>query len=193
MRKTTTGKILQHFECSHIEAKTKWPPILWRHFQMHFSEWEYVNFNYDFTEVCSQYGPINNIPALFQIMAWRRPGNKPLSEPIMVSLLTHICITRLQWVNKEIKSVISTWCWCQECNGYISSWRLICIGKLHRIPDSQSITEFVTNGRPAELITDEMYMHESDVLEIYKLDKFPLISSVCICSLERSGSGARGN
>ena len=28
-------------------------------------------------------GPINNIPALFQIMAWRRPGNKPLSGPVM--------------------------------------------------------------------------------------------------------------
>ena len=44
-------------------------------------------------------GPINNIPALVQIMAWRRPGDKPLSEPMMVSLLTHICVTRLQWVN----------------------------------------------------------------------------------------------
>ena len=29
-------------------------------------------------------GPINNIPALVQIMAWRRPGDKPLSEPMMV-------------------------------------------------------------------------------------------------------------
>ena len=26
-------------------------------------------------------GPINNIPALVQIMAWRRSGDKPLSEP----------------------------------------------------------------------------------------------------------------
>ena len=33
-------------------------------------------------------GPINNIPALVQIMAWRRSGDKPLSEPMMVSLLT---------------------------------------------------------------------------------------------------------
>ena len=41
-------------------------------------------------------GPINNIPALVQIMAWRRPGDKPLSEPMMVSLLTHICVTRPQ-------------------------------------------------------------------------------------------------
>ena len=44
-------------------------------------------------------GPINNIPALVQIMAWRRPGDKPLSEPMMVSLTTHICVTRPQWVN----------------------------------------------------------------------------------------------
>ena len=41
---------------------------------------------------------IDNIPALVQIMAWRRAGDKPLSEPVMVSLLTHICVTRLQWV-----------------------------------------------------------------------------------------------
>ena len=44
-------------------------------------------------------GPINNIPALVQIMAWRRPGDKPLSAPMMVSLLMHICVTRPQWVN----------------------------------------------------------------------------------------------
>ena len=43
-------------------------------------------------------GQFNNILALVQIMAWRRPGDKPLSEPMMVSLLTHICVTRPQWV-----------------------------------------------------------------------------------------------
>ena len=46
-------------------------------------------------------GPINNIPALVQKMTWRRPGDKPLSGPMMVSLLTHICVTRPQWVNKK--------------------------------------------------------------------------------------------
>ena len=44
-------------------------------------------------------GSINNIPALVQIMGWRRPGDKPLSEPMMVNLPTHICVTRPQWVN----------------------------------------------------------------------------------------------
>ena len=43
--------------------------------------------------------PINNIPALVQIMAWCRPGDKPLSEPKMVSLPMHICVTQPQWVN----------------------------------------------------------------------------------------------
>ena len=45
---------------------------------------------------------INNIPALVQIMVWRQPGDKPLSEPMMVSLLRHICVTRPQWVNDNL-------------------------------------------------------------------------------------------
>ena len=44
-------------------------------------------------------GWINKTPALVQIMAWRRSGDKPLSEPMMVVLPTHICVTQPQWVN----------------------------------------------------------------------------------------------
>ena len=43
-------------------------------------------------------GPINNIPTLVQIMAWRRPGNKPLSETMMIISLTHIWVAWPQWV-----------------------------------------------------------------------------------------------
>ena len=46
-------------------------------------------------------GSINNIPALVQIMAWRRPGDKPLSEPMLLSLLTHICVTLPQRVKGQ--------------------------------------------------------------------------------------------
>ena len=35
-------------------------------------------------------GPVNNISALVQTLAWCRPGDKPLSEPVTVSLPTHI-------------------------------------------------------------------------------------------------------
>ena len=48
-------------------------------------------------------GLIDNISALVLIMAWRRPGDKPLSEPMLVKSLTHICITGPQWVKIRIK------------------------------------------------------------------------------------------
>ena len=43
-------------------------------------------------------GTINNTPALVHMMAWRRPGDKPLFEPMVVRLPTHIYVTRPQWV-----------------------------------------------------------------------------------------------
>ena len=48
--------------------------------------------------------PINNIPALVQLMAWRQPGDKPLSEPMVVRLPTHICVTRPQWVKYQSRT-----------------------------------------------------------------------------------------
>ena len=50
-------------------------------------------------------GPIDNNPALVLIMAWRRSGDKPLSEPMMVTLLTHLCVTRPQWVKTHINTL----------------------------------------------------------------------------------------
>ena len=47
-------------------------------------------------------GPFNNNSALVKIMAWRRPGDKPLSKPMMVRSLTHICVTRPQWVKHYV-------------------------------------------------------------------------------------------
>ena len=49
-------------------------------------------------------GLINSIPALVQTMAWCRSGDKPLSEPMMVSywhiyIYIYICVTRPQWFN----------------------------------------------------------------------------------------------
>ena len=36
---------------------------------------------------------------LQRIMSWSRPGDKPLSESLIGRLVTHICVTRPQWVN----------------------------------------------------------------------------------------------
>ena len=52
-------------------------------------------------------GSIDIIPALVQIMVWRRPGYKPLTKPMMVSLPMHICIIRSQ----SVKEIIHYFYW----------------------------------------------------------------------------------
>ena len=47
------------------------------------------------------WGTIDVIQALAQAMHWRLPDDKPLYDPMMVSLLTHTRITRPQWVKYE--------------------------------------------------------------------------------------------
>ena len=53
-------------------------------------------------------GPIDNIPLLVEVMAWYRSGDKPLSEAMMVSLLTHICVTGPQCINAVQSNPILT-------------------------------------------------------------------------------------
>ena len=38
--------------------------------------------------------------ALVQIKAWQRPNDKPSPEPMIFSLLLHICVTQPQWVEE---------------------------------------------------------------------------------------------
>ena len=84
------------------EAETKWTTFRRRQFWMLFLEWKCMNCDKNWLNFVPT-GSINNIPALVQIMAWRRTGDKPLSEPMMVSLPTHICVTRPQWVKNRRK------------------------------------------------------------------------------------------
>ena len=63
--------------------------------KMYENVWISINISLKFVPR----GPINNILTLVQVMAWHRPGYKPLSELMMVRLPTHICVTRPQWVN----------------------------------------------------------------------------------------------
>ena len=76
-----------------------------RHFPDDIFKWMFLNENVWISiKISLKFVPkglINNIPALVQIMAWRPPGDKPLFEPMMVSLPTHICVTRPQWDKKS--------------------------------------------------------------------------------------------
>ena len=61
---------------------------------------------YKFRLILHRSGPADNIPALFQVMAWCQPGDKPLSEPMMGCSPTQICVTRPQWVKTMISKLI---------------------------------------------------------------------------------------
>ena len=71
-------------------------------------------------------------------LAWRRPGDKPLSEPMLISLPTHICVTRPQWVkwlstfcldvvSCGIVSTILWWTRSGEASSRITSWEYLLI------------------------------------------------------------------
>ena len=82
--------------------------IMRRHFRMHFLEWKL----YTSITISLMFAPkvrISNIPALVQIMARRRQGDKPLSVPVLVSLLTHnatLGLNNLKKTSKDTSKVI---------------------------------------------------------------------------------------
>ena len=90
---------VSNMDDDHIEAETRWTSFFRWHFQMHLLEWKYIPIKI-WLFVPSV--PIDSITPLVQIMAWCRPGYKPLSEPMMASLPTHICGTRSQFENLKI-------------------------------------------------------------------------------------------
>ena len=85
-----------------------------RHFPEDVFKWIFLNENEKMSIKISlnfvPKRPINNIAAGVQIMASRRPGDKSLSEPTVVSLLTHICVTRPQRVNELMCGEV-VWSW----------------------------------------------------------------------------------
>ena len=56
-------------------------------------------------------GPFNNIPALVEIIAWCRPGDKPLPGTIMLRLLTQICVTWEELPMVSLIDYLSPGCW----------------------------------------------------------------------------------
>ena len=115
-------------------------------------------------------GSINNNPALVQIMAWRWSGDKPLSEPMMVSLLTHICITQPQWVNSLWAGDAMSWhksrstlaqimaCCLTSSSHYLNQCRPAISEALSRLPQSNS-----TLSAQANILHNEF---ENDIIEI---------------------------
>ena len=91
-------------------------------FECIFLNTKLTYFYWHFTKVCSQ-GPIYNIPTLVQTMAWRKPGDKPLSQPVTVTLLMHICVTPPKWMkDAEESCILFHKGWARFC---LQLWRCI--------------------------------------------------------------------
>ena len=82
-------------ETDYVQSETKWPTF----FRRHFLEWKCLNFEYNLTEVFFLRVQSTIFQHWFRWWLGAGPGDKPLSEPMMVSLLTYWCVTRPQWVN----------------------------------------------------------------------------------------------
>ena len=153
-------------------------------------------------------GPINNIPALVQIMAWRRSGDKTSSEPMMVSLLTHICVTPPQWVipygnNTALfcntTALIQSWPW--QCTSWWSFSKLInhLLKALKDLPPKlgQGILVSLRNvgwiyrnipvimipvDGQFKLVLDIPVLNLNEEYRLYKADQIPILSDEKIIS-----------
>ena len=94
--------------CFGLTVLTHWGWDKWQTFSRRYFQMDFWNENLWILRKNSlkfvPKGQINIIPALVQIMVWCWPGDKPLSEPMMVSLLMHIYVTQPQWVNEMLSS-----------------------------------------------------------------------------------------
>ena len=97
-------RIIPWFQ-SKFSFNTQRPRQNGRHLPDDIFKWIFLNENVwisiNMSLMFVSRGPINNIPILVQVMAWRRPGDKPLSEPMMFRLPTHLCVTRSQWIKRS--------------------------------------------------------------------------------------------
>ena len=107
---------------------------------------------------------------LAQVMAWRRSGDKPLSESMMVSSLTHICVTRPQCVKKEhtiqacVKKIcIKTHRWPDDTKSYVVAARRC-----------RRITTIFFNHVP--LITDDLVTRPNSMISICISDMDVLVT-----------------
>ena len=79
----TNRVVLIYVEAITHLPRTKWPPLRQTTISNAFSCMKIIEFRFQFHWHLFPGGPIDNKPALVQLMAWRRLGDKSLSEPAL--------------------------------------------------------------------------------------------------------------
>ena len=133
--------------------------------------WISINISLNFVSN----GQINNIAWLVRIMAWRLPGDKPLSEPMMVSLLTDICVTRPQWVEIDSSNSIDL-IYIDVCPVMRVVWILSCRNKVSILQVGCQLDE------PCGFSGDHWQMQQcfNVFTEIYKVFSFSWYCSIVV-------------
>ena len=106
-----------------LEVDAKWPPFSRRH--LHW--WKCMNFDENLIEVCSC-GPNYQYPSIGSDNGQAPTRDKPLSEPMVVRLPTHVCVTRPEWTRRFYNGPYSDR---QEfdihCNLWLHSGNIACL------------------------------------------------------------------
>ena len=126
------------------KVNTLWPRQNGRNFADDTFKCTFFNKNISISlKISPKFVPqvrFNNIPTLVQIMAGHRPGDKPLSELVMVNLLTHIFVTRtlcIKWIFHiriyvclpwtQVCVMAATALWTFECSNELIYRHLMCL------------------------------------------------------------------
>ena len=103
-------------------------------------------------------GQINNIPSLVQIMAWRRPGDKPLSEPTWLVHWRIYASLGLSELNDQIQILLSVrsnllsaklllWCSCHNVlQDMDMHWIPSHVGRLDHVPAAEQSLDALVSG-----------------------------------------------
>ena len=111
-------------------------------------------------------GPIHTIPALVQIMAWRRPDDKPLFEPMLFFFIpTHICVTRPQWVNRYLHASPGLNVRKQKKTPQKNPQIITCLFSVGNLSGHRALLSIV---RLISIISVNGYIHASPALNVWK-------------------------
>ena len=127
-----------------------------------FSWMKMYEFRLRFHWILFPGGPINNIPALVQIMARRRPGDKPLPEPMVVSLPTHICVARPHWVNAQNMIYLQI-VWWTEGGAYVENFMISLL--VTTVVKKDSLKQVLPNGN--DWAQSDKYHHRYNAILIH--------------------------
>ena len=168
------------FFVKHTFELTHWGRDKWRHFADDIFKCIFLNENVWIPIKMSlkfvPKGPINNISAMVQIMAWRRSGDKPLFEPMMVSLPTHICVARPQWVKPCPLYLYSIEPFSTRSRHVSYAIVLVKIIRIHRNTSYSTIS----------ILNDCVVLVKNDCLSVIHISSYTLVAALHISSFHET-------